>query len=227
MKFRATCRSMDAVVVGNGVLAAEAKLAGRPVVILPTALDPSRYRPMSVDPGRAPTVVWVGSPENLVYLELVRPALRRLTAIYPTLVLKVVCSHFPDWQDVRIERVPWSHEAEVAALESADIGVMPLTDDAWARGKCAFKLLQYMAASLPTVASAVGANTEAVIDGTTGYLARDDAEWEAALGRLIASPESRLQLGNAGRAHLEAHYAVAGYAAAYVELMEDVAQYRI
>jgi glycosyltransferase involved in cell wall biosynthesis len=221
-KFRATCRAMDAVVVGNAVLEAEALKAGRPVFVLPTALDPAPYPPASRDPSLPPTVVWIGSPENLVYLELVRPALRALTRRFPTLVLKVICSSFPAWDDVRIERVTWNSASEAREIAAAHVGIMPLTDDAWSRGKCAFKLLQYMAAGLPCVASPVGANTEAVVDGVSGFLAADDAGWERALGVLLDSAPLRATMGSAGRRHLDAQYALEGYTRRYVELLTDL-----
>ena len=221
-KFRATCRAMDVVVVGNEVLAREARPAGRPVEILPTALDASRYQPARPPAGTPPTVVWIGSPENLVYLELVRPALAALVGRHPGLRLRVVCSAFPDWPEVPIERVVWSPASEVAALTSAHVGVMPLTDDAWARGKCAFKLLQYMAASLACVASPVGANTEAVVDGVTGFHAADSDGWYRALDRLLSDAALRDACGAAGRRHLDAHYAQASYVARYVRLLGEV-----
>jgi glycosyltransferase involved in cell wall biosynthesis len=128
---------------------------------------------------------------------------------------------------VRIERILWSPAAEIAALAGAHIGVMPLTDDEWTRGKCAFKLLQYMAASLPCVASPVGANTEAVIEGRTGYFARDASEWEHTLERLIGSPELRARLGAAGRLHVESRYGVQNYQARYVALFESLLSEKI
>jgi len=97
-----------------------------------------------------------------------------------------------------------------------------LTNDEWARGKCAFKLLQYMAASLPCVASPVGANTEAVIDGRTGFQARNASEWESALERLIDSAELRARMGAAGRAHVENRYGLQNYQSRYVELFESL-----
>jgi len=99
---------------------------------------------------------------------------------------------------------------------------MPLTDDEWSRGKCAFKLLQYMAASLPCVASPIGANTEAVIDAVTGFYAPDGDAWESALGRLIESPSLRARLGAAGRQRVEERYAVTGYQNRYVRLLEEL-----
>lgn len=222
-KFAATCRRVNVVAAGNDVLAAAAAAArARRIVILPTALDASIYRATTATQDDPPTIAWVGNPENLAYLEILRPALVRLSARHPMLRLRVICSEFPDWPDVRIEAVRWSPTAEIAALAGSHIGVMPLTDDEWARGKCAFKLLQYMAASLPCVASPVGANTEAVIDGVTGFHARDAAEWEEALERLIGSPELRARLGAAGRAHVESRYGLQNYQARYVALFESL-----
>lgn len=221
-KFAATCRGVDVVAAGNDVLAREAAPYAHRVLTLPTALDTSVYRATSATQNDPPTVAWVGSPENLVYLELLRPALARLSARYPALRLRVICSKFPDWSDVRIEPVLWSPASEIAALAGSHIGVMPLTDDEWSRGKCAFKLLQYMAASLPCVASPIGANTEAVLEEQTGFYARDAAEWEQALERLLRSPELRARLGAAGRAHVQERYAVENYQARYVALLESL-----
>jgi glycosyltransferase involved in cell wall biosynthesis len=222
-KFAATCRRVDVVAAGNDVLAAAAAAHARRIVTLPTALDASLYRATSATQDDPPTIAWVGNPENLGYLEILRPALARLSVSHPTLRLRVICSRFPDWPEVRIEEVRWSPTAEIAALAGSHIGVMPLTDDEWARGKCAFKLLQYMAASLPCVASPVGANIEAVIEGRTGFHARDASEWEHSLESLIGSAELRARLGAAGRAHVESRYGLQNYQARYVALFESLA----
>jgi glycosyltransferase involved in cell wall biosynthesis len=221
-KFAATCRRVDVVAAGNDVLAAAAAPYARRIVTLPTALDASTYQATSATQDDPPTIAWVGNPENLAYLEILRPALARLAVRHPALRLRVICSQFPDWPEVRIEQIQWSPAAEIAALAGSHIGVMPLTDDEWARGKCAFKLLQYMAASLPCVASPVGANTEAVIEGATGFHARDPAEWEHALERLIGSAELRARLGAAGRAYVESRYGMKSYQARYLELFESL-----
>ena len=124
---------------------------------------------------------------RLDYLELIHPVLARLSSRWPRLQLRVISSSFPDWHDVRIERVPWSSESEVNGLMTADIGVMPLANDEWTRGKCAFKLLQYSASGLACVATDIGANREAVIDGVTGYLVRSQEDWERAISTLLES----------------------------------------
>ena len=222
-KFAATCRWVDVVAAGNDVLAGVARATARSVAILPTSIDTAAYQPTTATAADPPTIAWIGSPENLVYLEMIRPALARLTSRHPTLKIRVICSRFPDWPEVNIERIAWSSATEAKELAAAHIGVMPLTDDEWARGKCAFKLLQYMAAALPCVASPVGANTEAVIDGFNGFHARTAEEWERHLDALIRSPELRARFGASGRAHVESRYAMHAYRTRYLELLTRLA----
>jgi glycosyltransferase involved in cell wall biosynthesis len=222
-KFAATCRWVDAVAAGNDVLAGVARAAAKEIVVLPTSIDTACYETTFAGPGEAPTIAWIGSPENLIYLDMIRPALARLTKRHPTLKMRVICSEFPDWSDVNVERVPWSSATEAHSLAGAHMGVMPLTDDAWSRGKCAFKLLQYMAAALPCVASPVGANTEAVLDGINGFHATDVDAWEASLEKLILSPELRAKFGANGRQHVEQRYALSSYRANYLSLLRRLA----
>jgi glycosyltransferase involved in cell wall biosynthesis len=223
-KFAATCRWADVVAAGNDVLAGVARASAKAVEILPTSIDSGIYEPTTATAADPPTIVWIGSPENLVYLEMIRPALARLAGRYPTLKMRVICSRFPDWPEVNIERVAWSSATEAHSLAAAHIGIMPLSDDEWARGKCAFKLLQYMAAALPCVASPIGANTEAVIDGFNGFHARTLDEWERNLESLIQSPELRARFGAGGRAHVESRYSMRTYRARYSELLLRLAE---
>jgi glycosyltransferase involved in cell wall biosynthesis len=222
-KFAATCRWVDAVACGNDVLAGVAGAAARSIAILPTSVDAAAYAATTARPQDPPTIAWIGSPENLIYLDMIRPALARLALRHPAMRLRVICSHYPEWPEISVERVPWSSQTEAAALAGAHIGIMPLTDDEWSRGKCAFKLLQYMAASLPCVASPIGANCEAVIDGVSGFHASTPEEWELALQRLIESPPLRARFGAAGRAHVESRYSMRNYRNRYVELLARLA----
>ena len=223
-KFAATCRWVDVVAAGNDVLAAAARPDAHEIVILPTSIDTAVYRATTASAADPPTIAWIGSPENLIYLEMIRPALARLAARHPALKLRVICSQFPDWPEIRIERIAWSSQTEAGSLAAAHIGVMPLTDDAWSRGKCAFKLLQYMAASLPCVASPVGANTEAVVDGVNGFHARSIDDWEQTLERLIVSADLRARCGANGHAHVQKSYALRTYQANYVALLARLAE---
>jgi glycosyltransferase involved in cell wall biosynthesis len=198
-KFANTCAIADLVMVGNSTLAAVAGRKGRRVEVVPTPVDVTSYSGFDEADRNPSTLVWIGLPENVVYLDLVRPVLAALTAANPQFILRVVSSRFPDWDDVRVEQVPWTAAGETRELCTAGIGVMPLPDDDWTRGKCAFKLLQYMAAALPCVGSAVGANLEAVEQAVTGFLASSAQEWIDALRSLLGDPERARVMGEAGR----------------------------
>ena len=156
--------------------------------------------------------MWIGLPENVIHLEPLKPVIARLQTTWPELKLRVVGSRFPGWPDSMLERVQWSTESEVPALASADIGVMPLSDNEWTRGKCAFKLLQYMAAALPCVASPVGANREVVTDEYNGFLVNTEEQWYDALYRLLASAELRASFGLRGLARVRSDYDIPGVA---------------
>jgi glycosyltransferase involved in cell wall biosynthesis len=222
-KFASTCRWVDTVAAGNEVLAAAARPSAREIVLLPTSIDAACYKPSTAGPEQPPRIVWIGSPENLVYLEMIRPALARLTKRHPRLLLRIICSQFPDWADVAIEKIVWSSATEAQSLAESHIGVMPLTDDAWSRGKCAFKLLQYMAAALPCVASPVGANAEAVIDGLNGFHATNVDQWEQGLEKLIVSPDLRARFGAKGRERVQQRYSMQSYQTTYLALLNKLA----
>jgi hypothetical protein len=179
----AICSRASRVVVGNETLAGFARRHTDRVSVVPTAVDTDRYTPGTRD-GR--TVVWTGSAENLRYLAAIRPRIRR--------PLRVICNRKPDFD---CEFVPWSPESEVRALRDAAVGLMPLPDEEWTRGKCGFKLLQYMACGLPAVASPVGVNAEIV--GDTGVVGED---WEDGIEKAIAMD------GAAARARILERYSV-------------------
>lgn len=204
-RFDGMCAGVTRVTAGNEVIAARARTAGGDVVVVPSPVDAAGL-PDTPPPRDGAVLVWIGLPGNLQYLEPLRPVLARLRARHPALRLRVVCSRFPDWDEVPVERVPWRAETEAEALRSADIGLMPLQDDPFTRGKCAFKLLQYMAAGLPCVASPVGMNTQVVTDGDNGFLAADAAAWEDRLDRLLRDAALRDAMGRAGRARALADY---------------------
>ncbi|MGH9381180.1 MAG: glycosyltransferase family 4 protein [Thermoanaerobaculia bacterium] len=222
-KFAATCRSCDLVMAGNDFLAAAARPWSRRVEVLPTPVDLEAYPELPPAVRRDGAVVWIGRPENLVYLEPLRAVFTRLAGRVPDFRLRVICSRFPDWPDVPIERIAWSAAAEAEQLATAAVGIMPLSDDDWARGKCAFKLLQYMAAGLPTVASPVGENSKVVVEAETGFLASDPDQWFRRLEELLASRGLRAHLGAAGRERVRQRYARQVIAPRVVALLEATA----
>jgi glycosyltransferase involved in cell wall biosynthesis len=222
-KFGRTCALADLVIVCNRTIRSHAERAARRLEISPTPVDLASYEEIARSERReAQTLVWIGLPENLVYLELVRPVLSRLAAQYPELRLRVVSSRFPDWPDVPVEPVHWSEAAEIASLVTAGIGIMPLTDDEWTRGKCAFKLLQCMAAGLPCVASPVGANLEAIEHGVSGFLSADPDDWERALRTLLDDPGRAVDMGRAGLRVIRDRFDVPVVIPRVADLIEDV-----
>lgn len=222
-KFALTCRTAHLVLAGNEYLAAAAEPWSRRVEILPTPVDLASYPSEAPADRHVRTLVWIGRPENLRYLEPLRPVLAEVAERFPEMRLRVICSRFPDWPEVPIERVEWSRRSEVRDLATCGIGIMPLTDDGWARGKCAFKLLQYMAAGLPCVASPVGMNRDVVVPGSTGLLAEGLDEWREALARLLTTPEEGAAYGAAGRELVRRRYARSVIAPQAISLLESVA----
>jgi glycosyltransferase involved in cell wall biosynthesis len=220
-KFARTCAISDLVMAGNECLAERARQSAPWVEIVPTPVDLEPFETLTVTRNPA-TLVWIGLPENLPYLELIRGVVAQLAAGEPDLKLRIISAEFPDWSEVPIERVQWSLATEAASLSSAGIGIMPLTDDEWTHGKCAFKLLQYMAARLPCVGSAVGANLEVVQHGQTGLLASDPTAWASALRELLSDPGRASEMGRAGRERVREHYDIRVVSAHAADLVEEL-----
>jgi glycosyltransferase involved in cell wall biosynthesis len=195
--FDATAAMADLVFCGNAELAA--KIPHQRVEILPTAVDCDRFRPEVVGPPQGAVAGWVGHSSNFPYLEAIANPLREVAGRHPGFKLVVVADRRPRLEDVPVEFRPWSLDREVECFRGIDIGLMPLDDTPWTRAKCAFKLLQYMALGLGTVASPVGMNRDVVEDGRNGLLAADGADWVRCLDELIRRPEKRRLLGQTGR----------------------------
>jgi len=216
-KLAAACARADAVLAGNEFLAAFARRSARRVEVVPTTIDLSRY-PVAPPPpaaGRALRLGWIGLRYNLAYLSPLAGPLRRLAAQGVALELRVISSGAPlgrEWDGLPLVQRPWSEAGEVAEMQACDVGLMPLPDDNWARGKCGLKLLQFMAAGRPVVASPVGVNRELLRHGENGLLAADAAGWEDALRRLAGDPGLRARLGAAGRRTVESGYSLSGWA---------------
>jgi glycosyltransferase involved in cell wall biosynthesis len=207
-KLKRLIRSAELVVVGNEYLADYARLAGADrVETLPTVIDLARY-PLSDRARRqdGPLVIgWIGSPSTIRFIQPIAAALRRL-AQSVDFELRLVGVRDFELSGVRTRCVPWSEADEVRHIASFDIGIMPLTDTPWERGKCGYKLIQYMASAKPVVASPVGVNRAIVSHGEQGFLADTPDGWVSALGRLAADPLLRERLGLAGRDRVASTY---------------------
>ncbi len=198
-RFRKTVRSCDLVIAGNSYLRGLAEGETARVLTIPTPIDMERYTEKSHFDSRTVRIGWIGGQGTLFYLEGLGPVLEEVSRRMGGVKVKVVSDAFPKWVGVPLECKQWSYEDEIEDLHSFDIGIMPLTDDPWSRGKCGFKLLQYMAVGLPVVCSPVGVNGEIVKDGENGLLARTPQQWASSLELLVRDRVMRRRLGESAR----------------------------
>ncbi|HNC14037.1 MAG TPA: glycosyltransferase family 4 protein, partial [Cyclobacteriaceae bacterium] len=165
------------------------------------------------------TIGWTGTHSTLKYLDFLEPIFQSLEQKFPGQVrFLVIANKKPDLKLHSLEFIPWNKSTEIPDLLKLDIGVMPLTDDIWAKGKCGFKALQYMALGVPCVISPVGVNSEIVDNGVTGFLATTKNEWIEKLERLMADQKLREAMGKKGREKVEAEYSVKSNAANFLQL---------
>jgi len=199
-RFRRSLRRADAVLVGSSYLAQQAAPYHNNIKILPLGLKTERYHCTDArkEDGKV-RLVWVGRPVTLAYLEQLKTAIQELAGRYPNLILRLVCEEFIDMEGVAVEKIPWTPETRYRALAEADIGLAPLPDNPFTRGKCSFKVLEYSASGLPVVASPVGTNPDHVKDGVTGYLATTCDQWLEKLAVLLDNPTLRREMGARGR----------------------------
>jgi glycosyltransferase involved in cell wall biosynthesis len=216
-----------AVMTGREILAAFARQHNDNVTIIESTVDTQdHYRTKSSYAASGPLVIgWAGNPRNLSSLYLIEDALSQLVERGEDFVLRVICSEPPHFSNkqIPVEFVEWSLEREVDTLLALDIGIMPIPDDEYARGKEGYKIKQYMACGLPVVCSPIGKNAELVQPNETGLWATDQAEWVDALSRLMQSGALRERLGKAGHAFIVEHYDVRQAAIKYQKLIQQVA----
>jgi glycosyltransferase involved in cell wall biosynthesis len=208
-KIDAVMRVAHTVVAGNDFLARRARQAGaRHVEIVPTAIDLERYQGLPVAPaGETMKVGWIGIPLNAHYLTIAAPALRALAG---EITLHVVGGPVPgELEGIPAESFPWTEDSEIARIADFDVGIMPLHDTPWERGKCAYKLIQVMAAGKPVIASPVGANRQVVQHGVNGFLAETTEQWIDALRALAADPDLRRRMGEEARKTVAEGYSTA------------------
>ena len=217
-------RAADLVVCGNEWIRKHVARWTARWVVIPTVVDTERYNAPSITPEEGVfRMVWIGSRSTLFYLEGILPALEGLRQRIPGIRLRVISDRFPETGDLPVERVPWSREEEVYALRESHVGIMPLLDDDWSRGKCGLKLLQYGAAGIPSVCTPVGVNREIVLHGHTGLHARTPSEWREAILRLHANPKERARMGAAARERVERFYSITAQGERYLEQLRRAA----
>jgi glycosyltransferase involved in cell wall biosynthesis len=207
-RFVATAKNVDRVVAGNEYLADLFRRRGAEASVLPTVVDVDRYTPKVHAMTNTPTLVWIGSRSTLPYLDPLMPALTRAAGLVAGLKLLVIADAAPVSCPIPMEHATWSVANETQFLCRGDIGIAPTPSDPWTQGKCGFKIIQYMAAGLPTIASPVGANAELVVDGATGYLPKTLDEWPQAIAQLAQNLAIRTGMGAAARLRAQREYSL-------------------
>jgi glycosyltransferase involved in cell wall biosynthesis len=216
-------RASKAVVVGNEYLAQYARSYNKAVMVIPTCIDTNQFVPREEggSKGELPVVGWIGSPTTVPYLLSLREVLRRVADSHSFILRVSGAAQEVEFQRPKVVNVPWSLHQEVSLFNTCDIGIYPLWDDAWTRGKCGFKAIQFMACGVPVVASAVGVNRDIIEDGVNGFLASTDVEWEEKLGWLLSDPRLREKLGQAGRRTVEERYSLAVHAPTLISVLNQ------
>jgi len=209
-RFVRTMRHAELVLAGSPVLAEHAaRMAGAWVEIVPTGLDVRRYpAKSSYATWSGLRMVWIGSRSTLKQLELLRPVLEAIGKYVPGIRLRVIADEPLEVDGLAIENVPWSRQTEARLLAECDVGIAPLPDTPYTRGKCGFKILQYMAAGLPVVASPVGVSAQYVRPEETGLHAPNAEAWVKGIRRLVGDVALRERLGRAGRRRVEREFDV-------------------
>jgi glycosyltransferase involved in cell wall biosynthesis len=217
-RFVATARRIDLAVTGNEYLAQLFRRQGAEATVLPTVVDPAHYQlksyipaatgPSATSPAGSVRLVWIGSRSTLPYLARSIPIIKAAANRVPGLRLLIIADATLKDATLPIDHIVWSESTEAAALIQGDIGIAPTPEDRWTLGKCGFKIIQYMAAGLPVIASPVGANSQIVVPGETGFLPEEAADWLEAIVKLASDVDLRAKMGHAGRARAEKYYSV-------------------
>ncbi len=205
-KVGAVIRGARAVTAGNEYLADYARRHNPNVEVVPSVVDTSLFQPCFKNPTTPVVLGWIGSPSSSAYLDSAFEALVEVSKLRRVKLLAVGAQPLPDL-GFEVEVRKWRANREIADLQSFDIGIMPMHDTPWARGKCAYKLIQYMACGCPVVADPIGANRD-VVTPDVGMLPKGKDEWVSALLRLIDDPELRARMGAAGRARVVENYSL-------------------
>ena len=209
------------VSAGNEHLAEFAKQYNKNATIIPTTIDLQNAHNLSTNHSSQPAVIgWTGTHTTMNYLDELVPILKELEETHE-FIFRVISNQAPSFELKSLEFVKWNKETEIEDLAKINIGVMPLTDTIWAKGKCGFKGLQYMALEIPSVMSPVGVNTSIVDDGKNGFLCKSSSEWKVTLVNLLENQGLRTEIGKAGLETVKKSYSVEANQTNYLNLLKS------
>lgn len=221
-KITKVMRYSRLVMAGNEYLAEKAVLSGaKEVQVIPTVVDGDKYSP-AVDKasGGLIKVGWIGSPTTLKYVKGILPVLEKLNQKHPFELVIIGGGAMVGFSG-KETIVAWTEEHEVVAIHKLDIGIMPLSETCWERGKCGYKLIQYMACGLPVIGSPIGVNKKLVVNGVNGFLASDETEWEGYLGRLLSDKQLRDKMGLEGIKMVQEDYTLQQLLPRYLSVLKE------
>ncbi len=222
-KTDAILKKSSLVFAGNEYLATYARQFSDRVEVIPTTIDTGGYHNeiKQHQEKELVTIGWTGTSTTLKYISLIEPALKELAKTCK-FELSVICDRPPELEIDNVKFVPWKLDSEIEDLLQFDIGIMPLKDNKWAKGKCGFKILQYLSLGIPTVASPVGVNADIIQHEGNGFLASTQEEWTQYLKQLIQSVELRKKMGAQGRNTVESKYSVNAFQEFYLKAFESL-----
>lgn len=210
-KIDTVMANASCVIAGNDYLAKRAQAAGaKRIEWIPTVVEKYRYIPLVKTQDTQNVIGWIGSPSTQKYILDIKEALGTVCMQHSARLLLVGATQdiIEQLPGIQVDVVPWSEENEAQLIQQMDIGIMPLSDGPWEKGKCGYKLIQYMACSIPVVASPVGVNSDIINDSECGYLAINVEEWVSSLDLLLSSIEQRETFGEAGRKAVDEVYSL-------------------
>lgn len=211
----------NVVVAGNNYLAERASKSGcKDVRILPTVVDINKYPVVEQSEKECFTIGWIGSPHTAKYLELIKDPLKDISLANNVKIVLIGAGQF-SLNDINIERIDWKENSESEEIQKFDVGIMPLLDSPWERGKCGFKLIQYMASQKPVIASPVGVNKDIVQNNLNGFLANNSEEWVEYFKVFKNDFVLRKKMGLAGRKIVEEKYSLQVTAPELFNIFQD------
>lgn len=213
----------DLIIVGNQYLAEHAQQYNTNVAIIPTTIDTTYHKPIEKTEKQTICIGWTGSETTMRHFKLIIPVFERLQGKYRDKISFLQISNQTiNYPNLNLETIVWNAQDEIEQLRKIDIGVMPLPNDAWSKGKCGFKGLQYMSLAIPTVMSPVGVNTEIIQNGENGFFATTEDEWFSILCQLIEDKELCKKIGIAGRGTVKQRYSIDSQKDTYKNLFNSI-----
>lgn len=210
------------VIAGNNYLANFALLFNENVIVIPTSIDTAYHKPLTKISTDKIKIGWTGSTTTNKHFELLNKVFANIISKFPQVEIVMISNDFVNNNNFDIKFIKWNQKTEIEDLSQIDIGVMPLSNDEWANGKCGFKCLQYMSMEIPPVVSPVGVNTEIVQDGFNGFFASSENDWIEKLSLLIESTDLRIKIGKSGRKTVKERYSVNANKEKYLNIFSEL-----